>query len=93
MKNGKNIQDQSMKITDLPNHVNNHHVHVYRWLDGCGWSIDCGPISVRELSLEDVIARFLEITKGLEIRSEWKGFGLVGKIGEVNKEVTKSYFY
>lgn len=82
-----------MELNDLPNHVNNHHVTIYRWLDGCGWSIDCGFINIREYSLEDAIAKFLEVTKGLEIRSEWKGFGLVGKIGKVNKEEEKSYFY
>ena len=82
-----------MVLNSLPNHVNNQHVHIYRWLDGCGWSIDCGPISVREYSLEDAITTFLKITKGLEVRQEWKGFGLVGKIGKVNEEVKRSYFY
>lgn len=82
-----------MEITDLPNHVNNQHVCVFRWLDGCGWTINCGLISVQEYSLEDAITKFLAITKDLKVRSEWKGFGLVGEIGKVNDEVEKSYFY
>lgn len=36
--NGMSIAEKSMgrtvDITTLPNHINNEHVHIFRWLDG-----------------------------------------------------------
>lgn len=32
--------DNLSLLANLPNHVNGKHLNVYRWLDGCGWSID-----------------------------------------------------
>lgn len=31
--------DNLSLLANLPNHVNGKHLNVYRWLDGCGWSL------------------------------------------------------
>lgn len=79
----------------LPNHINGKHVQIYRWLDGSGWSIDCGAIHIESSTVEDAIIRFLKRTEHLEAVREHRGYGLIGKLGAViNKaEELHSYFY
>lgn len=83
--NGMSTVEKSMgrtvDITTLPNHINNEHVHIFRWLDGCGWTIKCGNIHIESSNIEDAIMDFLKFTSGLDIVHEHRGYGLVGKVG------------
>lgn len=98
-KSGKSMEEKSMgktvNLEVLPNHINNEHVHIYRWLDGCGWSIKCGNIHIKSTTIEDAIVKFLRCTEHLEIIREHRGYGLVGKINAVvdKMEESHSYFY
>ena len=86
---------KTVNLEVLPNHINNEHVHIYRWLDGWGWSIDCGAIHIESSTVEDAITKFLKCTEHLEIMREHRGYGLVGKINAVvdKMEELHSYFY
>lgn len=53
---------RTVDITTLPNHINNEHVHIFRWLDGCGWTIKCGNIHIESNNIEDAIMDFLKFT-------------------------------
>lgn len=66
---------RTVDITTLPNHINNEHVHIFRWLDGCGWTIKCGNIHIESSNIEDAIMDFLKFTSELD---EHRGYGLVG---------------
>ena len=69
--NGMSTVEKSMgrtvDITTLPNHINNEHVHIFRWLDGCGWTIKCGNIHIESSNIEDAIMDFLKFTSGLDM--------------------------
>lgn len=93
MMNGMIMEKKSTVLNNLPNHVNNQHVHIFRWLDGCGWSINCGNIHIEDNDLEGAISKFLKVVNGLDVIHEYVGFGLVGEIGTINERVEKSYFY
>jgi hypothetical protein len=86
---------KAVNLEVLPNHINNEHVHIYRWLDGCGWSIKCGNIHIESTTIEDAIVKFLRCTEHLEIMREHRGYGLVGKVNAVvdRMEESHSYFY
>lgn len=86
---------KTVNLEVLPNHINGEHVHIYRWLDGCGWSIQCGNIHVESTAIEDAIIKFLRRTENLGLVRESRGFGLVGKVSAaVNKvKESHSYFY
>lgn len=66
---------RTVDITTLPNHINNEHVHIFRWLDGCGWTIKCGNIHIESSNIEDAIMDFLKFT------SEENGFHLIETLG------------
>lgn len=87
------MEERYMERTNLPNHINGKHIHVFRWLDGCGWTIECGLIHIESSSIIDAVSDFLKVTEGLDVVYEHRGFGLVGEIGAFNKSVEKSYFY
>lgn len=82
-------------LESLPNHINSKHVQIYRWLDGSGWSIDCGAIHIESSTIEGAIVKFLKCTEHLEEVREHRGYGLVGKLdATVDKaEDLHSYFY
>lgn len=86
---------KAVNLESLPNHINGKHVQIYRWLDGLGWSIDCGAIHIESSAVEDAITKFLKCTEHLEIMREHRGYGLVGKINAVvdKMEEFHSYFY
>lgn len=92
---GGEIYEDTVNLKVLPNHINNNHVHIYRWLDGCGWSIQCGIIHVESTTIEDAIIKFLEHAEHLEAVREHKGYGLIGKISTIDDkmEESHSYFY
>lgn len=96
-KIGKTMEEKSMgetvDITVLPNHVNNKHVHIYRWLDGCGWTIECGNIHIEDRSIEGAIIDFLKLIRMLDVVHERSGYGLVGEVGAFHKNVEHTYFY
>lgn len=90
--------EEAVKTADLeslPNHINGKHVHIYRWLDGGGWSIDCGVIHIESSTIEGAIVKFLKRTEHLGEVREHRGYGLVGKLdAAVDKaEDLHSYFY
>lgn len=96
--NGMSTVEKSMgrtvDITTLPNHINNEHVHIFRWLDGCGWTIKCGNIHIESSNVEDAIMDFLKFTSELDIVHEHRGYGLVGKVGVFRKTIDNhGYFY
>lgn len=79
---------RTVDITTLPNHINNEHVHIFRWLDGCDWTIKCGNIHIESSNIEDAIMDFLKFT------SEHRGYGLVRKVGVFRKTIDNhGYFY
>lgn len=85
---------RTVDITTLPNHINNEHVHIFRWLDGCGWTIKCGNIHIESSNIEDAIMDFLKFTSELDIVHEHRGYGLVGKVGVFHKTIDNhGYFY
>lgn len=61
---------RTVDITALPNHINNEHVHIFRWLDGCGWTIKCGNIHIESSNIEDAIMDFLKFTSELDMSIE-----------------------
>ena len=61
---------RTVDITTLPNHINNEHVHIFRWLDGCGWTIKCGNIHIESSNIEDAIMDFLKFTSELDMSIE-----------------------
>lgn len=88
------IYGRTVDITTLPNHINNKHVHIYRWLDGYGWTIECGNIHIESSNIEDAIMDFLKFTSELDIVHEHRGYGLVGKVGVFRKTIDNhGYFY
>lgn len=85
---------RTVDITTLPNHINNEHVHIFRWLDGCGWTIKCGNIHIESSNIEDAIMDFLKFTSELDIVHEHRGYGLVGKVGVFHKTIDNhGHFY
>lgn len=87
--------ERMIGLESLPNHINGEHVHIYRWLDGYGWSIQCGNIHIESTTIEDAIIRFLKRTEHLEEVREHRGYGLIGKTSTVidKAEESHSYFY
>lgn len=84
---------KTINLEVLPNHINGEHVHIYRWLDGCGWSIQCGNIHIESTTIEDAIIKFLRCTENLGLVRESRGFGLVGKVSAAVNKVEESYSY
>lgn len=67
----------------LPNHIDNNHIMIFRWLDGCGWSLNCGLIHIgtfgdlKELLIEfySKMERYVK-DKKYKIVEEKLGYGL-----------------
>ena len=56
-----NIDNMSREelIKYLPNHINNNHIMIFRWLDGCGWSLNCGLIHMEAFGgRKELLSRF-----------------------------------
>lgn len=56
-----NIDNMSREelIKYLPNHINSNHIMIFRWLDGCGWSLDCGLIHMEAFGdLKELLLQF-----------------------------------
>lgn len=78
----------------LPNHINGKHIHIYRWLDGCGWSIDCEGIHAESAgTFTDVVRSFLSLIHKFEYTyvAEHRGCGIMLK--QSTKIETNEYFY
>lgn len=82
-----------INLESIPNHINGNHIHIFKWLDGCGWSINCGEIHIESRDLDDALKDLLKITSNLERVHENRGYGLVGKIEAFCKKVEKPYTY
>lgn len=56
-----NVDNMSREelIAYLPNHINNNHIMIFRWLDGCGWSLNCGLIHMEAFGgRKELLSRF-----------------------------------
>ena len=79
--------DNLSLLANLPNHVNGKHLNVYRWLDGCGWSIDV------DHSFNLLVHEVLEYFSCYERSNERSGYSLKGSREKIIQKVESDYFY
>lgn len=70
-------------IKYLPNHINDNHIMIFRWLDGRGWSLNCGLIHMGTFGgLKEILLRFYSEMEGYMKDKKYKvveeklGYGL-----------------
>lgn len=72
----------------LPNHINNEHIHIFKWKDGFGWTIDnkemynlCAGHNGLINALRDFLKRCRkDVDEGkLYVWRELHGYGLLDK--------------
>lgn len=70
----------------LANHVNGKHLNVYRWLDGCGWSIDVDGHHFENHSFNLLVQEYFSCY-------ERSGYSLKGSREKIIQKVESDYFY
>lgn len=78
--------DNLSLLANLPNHVNGKHLNVYRWLDGCGWSIDVDEHHFENHSFNLLVHEVLEYFS-------CSGYSLKGSREKIIQKVESDYFY
>ena len=85
--------DNLSLLANLPNHVNGKHLNVYRWLDGCGWSIVVDGHHFENHSFNLLVHEVLEYFSCYERSNERSGYGLKGSKEKIIQKVEPDYFY
>lgn len=85
--------DNLSLLANLPNHVNGKHLNVYRWLDGCGWSIDVDGHHFENHSFNLLVHEVLEYFSYYERSNERSGYSLKGSREKIIQKVESDYFY
>ena len=85
--------DNLSLLANLPNHVNGKHLNVYRWLDGCGWSIDVDGHHFENHSFNLLVHEVLEYFSCYERSNERSGYGLKGSMKKLYEDNIKGKYY